>query len=268
MRKKNRRAEPPSFRFKGVKLDNVRYEDVRDVVERSIGGCGYVCLTDVGNVVAAASDRALLTAINASLLSVCDGTPLAWFGHLIGCRRVQRISGCDLMTGLLRDGRAWRHYLLGDTEETIARVIARAQSENPGIEITGHSPPFRDFTEDDNAAMRRKIEADGADVVWVCFGGGKQEQWAHDQAPRLKRGILICVGAAFRYYAGMIRVPSRFVQRAGLQWLARTLQGEQPFRILKRRWRAQRRFLRDFPGEWIAGRRATRHDRQDHRPGA
>ena len=49
-----------SARFKGVKIDNVSREEVveivNDTLERNLGG--YVCVTDVGNVIMASKDLA------------------------------------------------------------------------------------------------------------------------------------------------------------------------------------------------------------------
>ncbi len=88
-----------------------------------------------------------------------DGTPLAWFGHAIGCRRVRRIAGMDWMTAFFRAEEPYRHFLLGDTEETIRKVMERARRESPGIRIAGHSPPFKEFTDAVGLGEYRDLEA-------------------------------------------------------------------------------------------------------------
>ena len=59
----------------------------------------------------------------------------------------------------------------------------------------------------------------------------KQEKWMYQNLSKLKRGIMIGVGAAFRYYIGELRVPPIIIQNIGLQWFSRLLQ--QPKTVAK-----------------------------------
>jgi N-acetylglucosaminyldiphosphoundecaprenol N-acetyl-beta-D-mannosaminyltransferase len=217
-------AERRFFTFRGVKLDNVNYRDICEILAQERHRKGYICFTDVGNVLNASKNPELKKAINYSRLSVVDGMPLAWFGWLSGCRNLERVSGPDFFARQLEESSNFSHFLLGDTQETIARIIFKAKERNPGLQIQGHSPPFREFTQEDNQDMLERIRAADPDLIWVSFGGGKQETWAHAHMESLKRGKMICVGAAFRFYIGEIVAPPRIVQRMGLQWLTRTLQ--------------------------------------------
>jgi len=66
--------------YGNVKISNIGYRDVRDVLIKTIqhNERGYVCLNDVGNIYAATKDEGMRSAINGSLLSLADGAPLAW----------------------------------------------------------------------------------------------------------------------------------------------------------------------------------------------
>ncbi|SNB46136.1 WecB/TagA/CpsF family glycosyltransferase [Geobacter sp. DSM 9736] len=209
--------------FKNVKISSVNYGSALQTISRSLrkGRKGYVCVTDVGNVIAATKDRSLKEAINGSLLSIADGTPLAWFARLVGCRNIERVSGMDLMVGLFREKQPFRHFLLGDTEQTISRVIEKALQLNPALQITGYSPPFREFTQEDNRDIIDRINASRADIIWVSFGGGRQEQWMMEHHTKIRKGIMVGIGAGFRWFIGDIKVPPRIVQKVGLQWLYR-----------------------------------------------
>ncbi len=213
----------PSIEYRGVKISNICYENVKNMVNNTLnnGQRGYICLTDVSNLVVAAQNERLRVAINGSLLSLADGMPLVWYARMIGCKEIERISGASLMRRLITDTAKCRHYLLGDTEETIAKVIAEVGRISSNIEITGHSPPFKAFDTEDNLQMIEKINKSGSDIVWVCFGGGKQEQWMRENIGRLDKGIMIGVGAAFRFLVGDIITPPLIFQKMGLQWAFR-----------------------------------------------
>lgn len=258
--------EPAYVRFREIKISSVSYRDAYGFISDSLaaGRKGFVCLTDVGNVIAATKDAGLRSAINSSLLSLADGTPLTWFARLAGCRNIERVSGMDLMARLFQESNSYRHFLLGDTDATIARVTEKALQLNPRLQITGYSPPFRDFTDDDNREILDRIRAARADIIWVSFGGGRQEKWMMTHYDKVDRGIMLGVGAAFRWLIGDIKAPPRIIQKAGFQWLYRMMSEvrKDPAKALVHIYnRPLRRFpvfIAHFPFQLMAERRKIR----------
>ena len=218
------KSELEYVQFKGIKIDNVRLGDIIEIIKSNIHKKGYVCVNDVRSVMIAIKDKRSFNAINGSLLSIADGTPLAWYVRLLGCKRIERVAGFEIMANLLENNDGLKHYLLGDTEQTIRRVIDKARKANKNLQITGHSPPFRNqFSEIENEIICEKINSEGPDIVWVSFGGGKQDRWMHQNISKLRRGVLIGVGAAFRYYVGDLYIPPKVVQKLGMQWVFRLM---------------------------------------------
>ncbi len=252
-----KRPEVTCFYFRGIKINNVGLDNIHEVIANNRYGMGYVCLTEVRNVITATRDKELRDAINGSLLSIADGTPLAWFGRLSGCRRIQRVAGFDLLASMLEADNGFKHFLLGDTEDVISKVIAKAKKANGNLRITGYSPPFKEhFSEDDNNTIFDNIKRADPDIVWVSLGGGKQEKWMHQNLNRLERGTMAGVGAAYRFYIGQIYVPPKVVQKLGLQWLFRMMGSSRVFHMMIRThpkfcfyfplelWRARRYYMR------------------------
>lgn len=250
--------------YKKVKISNVCYQRVLATVEDVIetNKRGYICLTDVSNLIAASKDEELQSALNSSLFSLSDGTPVAWYARLAGCSEIERISGASLMRGLFADLHNCRHYLLGDTEQTIKRVIAEAKKINSSIDISGHSPPFKVFDYEDNREMIKKIHEARPDIIWVSFGGWKQEKWMQQHLNSLDRGVMIGVGAAFRFLIGDIVTPPLIFQKMGMQWFFRLMQhlGRDPadwWKIVRERQilKTKREFLATLPEEVLKARR-------------
>ncbi len=212
--------------FMGVKIDNVSFADVHEKISKKLENNqkGYICLNDVGNIIGASQDRPFAEAINSSFLSLSDGTPLAWYGRLVGCREIERISGLDIMAGMIAANDGFRHFLLGDTEERIGRVIEKAREINGNIQISGYSPPFKEFDEEDNRLIMERLNRAAPDIIWVSFGGEKQEKWMFNNINKLDRGIMIGVGAAFKFLIGELKTPPRIVQKMGLQCVYRIVQ--------------------------------------------
>jgi len=217
--------ERDCYEFRGVKIDDIGYEGVVDRIAKNINKKGYICVNDVNNVVTAAENDAFRIVINQSLVSIADGMPLAWYGKLLGRRKIERISGVNLMRRLLEQKEYdFRHFLLGGSEETIDQVIKKSTKINAGLKIAGYSPPFKKkFSEDDNRRIMEEINTHNPDIIWVSLGGRKQEFWMNQNIPMLKRGIMIGVGAAFRYYTGELTIPPEIMQKLGLQWFYRML---------------------------------------------
>jgi N-acetylglucosaminyldiphosphoundecaprenol N-acetyl-beta-D-mannosaminyltransferase len=242
--------------FMGVKLDNISYQAINKRIKEYVDKRGYVCLIDVMTIILAIKDKGVLAAINNSLISISDGMPLAWYGRLLGCQRIERISGCELLRNFLNEQDRYRHFLLGDTEETLRKVIYKARRENPSINISGYSPPMKNrFTEDDNRIMVDVIKKERPDIIWVSFGGGKQDRWMHENFQKVERGVMIGVGAAFRFYIGELRTPPNIFQKLGLQWAFRTIQEPKG---LKRRLKTYPVFIFYFCSQLIKARKRIR----------
>jgi len=57
----------------------------------------YVCVTGVHGVMECQKDPALKKIHNSSGMTVPDGMPLVWIGHLLGFKSISRVYGPDLM---------------------------------------------------------------------------------------------------------------------------------------------------------------------------
>lgn len=185
----------------------------------------YVCITGVHGVMESQRDPALRAIHNRAGLVTPDGMPLVWLSRRAGHRHVERVYGPDLMLALCERSVAagYRHFLYGGAEGVPERLADRLRGRFPGLRIVGtYSPPFRELTEEEDRAVVERIEASGADVVWVGLSTPKQERWMAAHTDRL-RAVLVGVGAAFDFHAGLKKQAPRWMQRSGLEWLYRML---------------------------------------------
>ena len=72
--------------------------------------------------------------------------------------------------------------------------------------------------------MVEEINRSRADVVWVGIGVPKQEKWMAQMRPRLEAPLLVGVGAAFDFHAGLVPQAPNWLQEAGLEWAYRLAQ--------------------------------------------
>jgi N-acetylglucosaminyldiphosphoundecaprenol N-acetyl-beta-D-mannosaminyltransferase len=201
----------------------------------------YVCITGVHGVMESQRDPELRRIHNAAGMATPDGMPLVWLLWAAGHRNADRVYGPDLMLAVLERSqeRGYRHFLYGASEATLARLRANLHARFPGLRIVGsHSPPFRPLTASEDAAVVAMINAARPDVVWVGLSTPKQERWMAEHRHRLEAPVLVGVGAALDFHAGVVRQAPLFMQRSGTEWL---------FRLAMEPRRLWRRYLRNNP---------------------
>jgi len=211
----------------------------------------YVCVTGVHGVMESQRDDRLRAIHNAAGLVTPDGMPLVWLARWKGRRHVSRVYGPDLMLAACARSmeRGWRHFLYGGAEGVPELLAERLRARFPGIAIVGTwSPPFRALSPDEDAELVERIDASGADIVWVGLSTPKQERWMSEHVGRLKAPVLVGVGAAFDFHAGLKPQAPRWMREGGLEWL---------FRMMTEPRRLWRRYLVNNPTFiWLVARQA------------
>jgi len=160
-----------------------------------------------------------------------DGMPVVWSLNWFGAGLADRVYGPYFMRHTLRNTpRPWRHFFFGDTEECIREMRKAAVELQPEIEIVGAiSPPFRSFTEEDEASFAETINAARPDFVWVALPGVRMERWIIGNQSRYKRGVFLAVGDAFALLSGQRKFAPAWMQKRGLTWLYRVI--AEPLRL-------------------------------------
>ena len=163
-----------------------------------------------------------------------DGMPLVWSMRRQGARMEDRVYGPYFMQEAVRSlPRPWKHFFFGGTESCLRQLTEACRQIQPDVEIVGTlSPPFRAWTEKDEAEFAEKIRKSGADFIWVALGGDRQERWIAKNLARHSKGVFLAVGDAFELLAGRRAFAPAWMQNAGLTWLYRLLQ--EPRRLLPR----------------------------------
>ena len=141
-------------------------------------------------------------------------------------------------------------YLYGGRSEDALELLARRLCERfPGVVIAGgYSPPFRELDEEENARAFAAINDSGASVVWVGTGQPKQELWMLRARPHLRAPLLVGVGAAFDFHAGLVSQAPHWMQRAGLEWSYRL--SREPRRLWRRYARYNPMFIAGFARQY------------------
>lgn len=220
----------------GVPIDAIDWDTVLARIE--LWGRAHesrcVCVCSVHSVVTATRQPAFAHVLAAADMATPDGAPVAWMLRRLGVPGQRRINGPDLMIRYcelaMQTGTAI--YLYGSTSETLTKLRKRLALEFPALRVAGAaSPPFRTLTVQEDADHVREINASGAGVVFISLGCPKQELWMHAHRGKVN-AVMVGVGAAFDFHAGILDRAPVWVREAGLEWLHRL--SREPQRLWRR----------------------------------
>jgi N-acetylglucosaminyldiphosphoundecaprenol N-acetyl-beta-D-mannosaminyltransferase len=218
---------------------------------------GYLTAAAVNLVMSAQEDPTTMAAVLGATLAMPDGMPLVWALRSLGHRRATRLYGPDLMAGFCASAasRGTPMYLYGGrTPEALELLKRRLCERFEDLRIVGgYSPPFRELTHDERQQVVESIDSSGAEVVWVGTGQPKQEIWMHQMRPLLSAPLLVGVGAAFDFHAGLVTQAPAWMQRNGLEWCYRL--SREPRRLWRRYARYNPRFVLGFTRQYLRERR-------------
>ncbi len=201
----------------------------------------YVCVSNVHSVMECYRDPELRCIHNSAGMVTPDGMPLVWLLQRRVSHKVERVYGPDLMLELcqLSVERGYRHFLYGGEDGVLNLLSANLKQRFPGLRIVGaYSPPFRPLSPAEDEEVMRLISEANPDIVWVGLGMPKQERWMAAHVDKLKAPVLIGVGAAFDFHAGVKKQAPRWMQRNGLEW---------SFRLMTEPRRLWRRYFKNNP---------------------
>lgn len=174
-------------------------------IDRQIlsGDVGYVCVAD-GNILQMVhKDEAYRAVVNGGMFSICDSSWVPVFLKMIYGMKVPQYCGSQIFEDIVKSKR-YRMYFLGTSDEILDSLKQNLSEKWDGriAQMQFVPLPFREAEKFDYSAIAERINADSPDIIWVALGAPKQECFMHYLQPYLKKGVMIAVGAVFKFYGG------------------------------------------------------------------
>jgi N-acetylglucosaminyldiphosphoundecaprenol N-acetyl-beta-D-mannosaminyltransferase len=180
----------------------------------------FVC-ANAHSLVVAQSEPDFKTALGEADVVVADGIGVSIMGRILGIDVGARIAGEKYFWSIMRALEAkgnGRIFFFGSSPEVLEKIAKRFKTEFPGLHLCGTlSPPFRPWTEEENARMIAAINAAKPDVLWVGMTAPKQEKWVHKNRAALNVPLIGSIGAVFDFFAGTTQSPPNWVRTMGLE---------------------------------------------------
>lgn len=218
----------------GLKFDSMTMDEALSRAEALLRGdkAAYVVTPNAEIAYEALHDGQLREMLNGANLMLPDGAGVVLASKLLRTPVKQKVAGVDFAAGLLgileRNGQSL--YLLGG-KTGIGELAAQKMLEaHPQLRIAGIADGyFRD-----EAPVIAKINASGADALFVCLGAPKQERFMVQHQQELHVHLMAGLGGSLDAFAGTVQRAPAWMIRLNLEWLYRLIREPKRFRRMLR----------------------------------
>ena len=223
-----------SIEVLGVRVDDVTYDEVLAWLDACVasGEPHQLVTLNPEMLMVARREPAFRRLLNEADLNVADGVGLLlaarWLGHPLR----GRVTGSDGIYRLTAHcaQQGYRPFFLGAGPGVAEAAAGRLAALNPGLEVAGtYAGSPRPEDEDEIVA---RVRAAGPEVLYVAYGVPAEEKWIARNRQRLGVPVMVGVGGAFDFVAGVTKRAPGWMRRLGLEWLHRLV--HEPWR-----WRRQ-----------------------------
>jgi N-acetylglucosaminyldiphosphoundecaprenol N-acetyl-beta-D-mannosaminyltransferase len=222
-----------SVEILGVRVDGATYEDLLEGVDAFVasGGPHQIITVNVEMLVAAHEDPGFAKVLASGDLNVADSVGVMLAARLLGRPLPERVTGSDGIYRLATHSasKGLRIYLLGAAPGVAELVAERLMAENPGLDVAGTYAGSPLVSEEND--IIRKIRLAGPDLLLVAYGVPAEEMWIARNRQRLGVPVMIGVGGAFDFVAGVTKRAPGWMRRWGLEW---------SYRLVREPWRWRR----------------------------
>ena len=142
--------------------------------------------------------------------------------------KVRRIAGIELGRRLVDEfAKAGKRIaMVGAKPEIIQKASENLKNEVQNLNLVYIQDGY--FKDDERVLNELKNSA--PDLVLVALGSPKQEEFISKAKTLLPQALMIGLGGSFDVWSGVIERAPEFYQKAGLEWLYRTVKEPKRFK--------------------------------------
>ncbi|MES2034542.1 MAG: WecB/TagA/CpsF family glycosyltransferase [Pseudomonadota bacterium] len=223
-----KRRPEERVRLLGQVMDMVKAEEVLHFVANHVaqGKRAIVANHNAHSLYLLRTDTELQAFYNRADLVEVDSRPLLMWAQFTGrsSRAFHRCTYLDWREDFweIAAVHGWRVFYLGAAPGVAATAADNLRKARPELKLAVRDG-FFDMSADspESRDVLDEINAFAPDVLMVGMGMPRQEIWIHRNYDALRPCVVLPVGAAFDYEAGVQRAAPRWMGRLGVEWLFR-----------------------------------------------
>lgn len=218
----------------GLQFDNITMEEALDAAKALLQGehAARVVTPNAEIAYEALHDENMRTLLNSAELMLPDGAGVVLASKILKTPLKQKVAGVDFADGLLGvlETTGQSLYLLGSKPGIGELAAQKMMQKHPRLRIAG----IADGYFQDEAPVIDKINASGADVLFVCLGAPKQEQFMARHQKTLHVKLMAGLGGTLDSFAGTVKRAPKWMIRLNLEWLYRLIKEPKRFKRMLR----------------------------------
>ena len=218
----------------GLQFDNITMVEAMDAAKALLQGehAARVVTPNAEIAYEALHDENMRTLLNSAELMLPDGAGVVLASKILKTPLKQKVAGVDFADGLLGvlETTGQSLYLLGSKPGIGELAAQKMMQKHPRLRIAG----IADGYFQDEAPVIDKINASGADVLFVCLGAPKQEQFMARHQKALHVKLMAGLGGTLDSFAGTVKRAPKWMIRLNLEWLYRLIKELKRFKRMLR----------------------------------
>lgn len=218
----------------GLQFDNITMEEALDAAKVLLQGehAARVVTPNAEIAYEALHDENMRTLLNSAELMLPDGAGVVLASKILKTPLKQKVAGVDFADGLLGvlETTGQSLYLLGSKPGIGELAAQKMMQKHPRLRLAG----IADGYFQDEAPVIDKINASGADALFVCLGAPKQEQFMARHQKALHVKLMAGLGGTLDSFAGTVKRAPKWMIRLNLEWLYRLIKEPKRFKRMLR----------------------------------
>lgn len=223
----------------GVNVDMVTINEAADIIMKFMGGDKFCSVYTPNSeiIMRAYRDKSFADLLNRADLLTADGIGVVHASRILKKPIKERAAGFDIAKKVLEKMNYTDHslFLFGGKPGVAEEAAKNLKKDYPELNIAGMRNGY--FSAEDEDTIVEEINASGADMLFVCLGAPKQEEWIDRNREKLTNiRTAMGIGGSLDVFAGRVERAPEIFCKTGMEWF---------YRLIKEPWRAKR--MADLP---------------------
>ena len=221
----NNNMERKTERLQELEVDTFGLDEA---IEYGFANRGQVVTLNPEMVMNSRKNESLKNIIKCSELVIPDGVGIEVGFKILGKKGISRMAGIVFAKEMVK--KYWQNALpialIGAKKEVLELACENLKKEFDGLNIVYSQDGY--FT--DESIVFRQLQESNAQLVLVALGSPKQEEFIYKIKKEMPKTLFIGVGGSFDVWSNKVERAPEFWQKAGLEWLYRTLKEPSRFK--------------------------------------
>lgn len=210
----------------GVEIDKLCKPQLMDKIENSIKNCNQIKIFTPNTEMISKSNRNknLQLLLNSADILIADGIGVVIASRIIGDPLPSRLAGIEIGEEIMELSRrnGYKIFILGSKNEVLNKAKTNLENKYKSLKICGLNNGYFNMDTSQNDEVIKKINCSKADILFVCMGFPRQEEWITKNLQKLQ-GVKVAIGlgGSVDVWGEKVKRAPKLFRKLYLEWLWR-----------------------------------------------